>query len=150
MILASAITVITFQSCAQKGAKETPEKVKTAFAKKFPNATKVEWDKENETEWEAEFKLEGKEYSANFTTDGIWKETEFEIESSEIPVAVKKTLDSDFSDYEIEEAEMSETEKGIVYEFELEKGETEIEVAIDAEGNVVKKEVKEDEDDNED
>lgn len=51
---------------------EVPEAVKTAFSQKFPAAKKVSWDMESASEWEAEFKLEGNEYSANFLTDGTW------------------------------------------------------------------------------
>ncbi|MDD3624004.1 MAG: PepSY-like domain-containing protein [Proteiniphilum sp.] len=132
--------VASFTACAQKNT--APEKVLNAFTQKFPTAQKVKWDKENETEWEAEFKLMGEEYSANFTADGQWLETEYEIEKADIPANVKQTLDNEFAGYKIEEAEISETAKGKVYEFALEKGKTEMEVAISPDGQVVKKEVK--------
>lgn len=143
------LAVFSFSACGQN--KEVPAKIKTAFEQKFPTAQKVKWDKENETEWEAEFKMNGKEFSANFSSDGEWMETEYEIEKSEIPQIVKQTLDTEFAGYDIEEAEISETTDGKVYEFALEKDETEMEVAISPDGKVVKKEVKkeEDEEDNE-
>jgi hypothetical protein len=50
-----------------------PENIKTIFSQKFPKAKSVDWDKENATVWEAEFEMGGKEYSANFGTDGSWK-----------------------------------------------------------------------------
>ncbi|HZJ19858.1 MAG TPA: PepSY-like domain-containing protein [Pricia sp.] len=118
---------------------DAPKKVKDAFAKKFPTVKKVKWDKENETEWEAEFKMKGTEYSANFMEDGTWKETEHEIKKNAIPANVKTTLDTEFSGYKIGEAEISETSEGSVYEFELEKGEQAMEVAIDTNGKVAKK-----------
>ncbi|APU11630.1 PepSY-like domain-containing protein [Cellulophaga lytica] len=121
---------------------KAPQKVKDAFAKKFPTAKKVKWEKENTTEWEAEFKMNKVEYSANFLEDGTWKETEHEIDENDIPQNVKAALASSFPGYEMEEAEISETQNGTVYEFEIEKDETEIEVAIDANGKVVKQEVK--------
>lgn len=103
----------------------------------FPNAYKVAWEKENEMEWEAEFDQYGKEYSANFANDGSWLETEYELGTSDLPSAVQNTLDSEFSDYEIKEAELSETSEGVKFEFELEKGETEIEVTIHAAGLII-------------
>jgi uncharacterized membrane protein YkoI len=121
---------------------DAPQKVKEAFAKKFPTVKKVKWDKENETEWEAEFKMNGMEYSANFLENGTWKETEHEIKKSAIPANIKKVLDTEFEGYKIEESEISETSKESVYEFELEKGETMMEVAINKAGAVVKKEMK--------
>lgn len=45
-------TVFAFTS----GGNKAPQKVKDAFAEKFPTAKKVKWEKENEKEWEAEFK----------------------------------------------------------------------------------------------
>ena len=144
-LIVIAFLAISINACAQKV--NVTEKVKTAFEQKFPNAQKVKWSKENETEWEAEFRFKGEEYSANFTSDGVWKETEHEIETSAIPVNVKQTLDAEFAGYKIEEAEISETAEGSVYEFALEKDEQDMEVAISPEGMVKKKEViKEDED----
>ena len=138
MILMVLASTMAFTACGQKS--NVPAKVKTAFTEKFPNATKISWDKENAKEWEAEFKMNGKEYSANFDNNGNWKETEYEVEKSDIPSDVKSTLDSDFNGYKIEEAEISETESDKVYEFQLEKGKTNIEVAISPDGSIVKKE----------
>ena len=144
MILMVLASTMAFTACGQKS--NVPAKVKTAFAKKFPNAKKASWDKENAKEWEAEFKMNGKKYSANFDNNGNWKETEYRINKSDIPSAVKSTLDSDFNGYKIEEAEISETADGKVYEFELEKGKTDIEAAISPDGRIVKKEEKKEND----
>jgi hypothetical protein len=124
-------------SCAQS----TPSAVKSTFAKKFPNAKSVEWEKENDSEWEAEFKINEVEYSANFSNDGTWKETEHEIKESELPNAVKNTLDNQFGDYKVEEVELIETPEFSGYEIELEKGEETIELVIDNSGKVLKKKV---------
>lgn len=139
-LFAIAFAAISINACAQKTT--APENVVKAFAQKFPDAKSVKWDKENDTEWEAEFKLKGVEYSANYSTEGVWKETEHEIETSAIPANVKQTLDTEFAGYKIEEAEISETAEGSVYEFELEKDKTNMEVAVSPDGKVVKKEVK--------
>lgn len=144
-LLGTAFLFVSLTACSQKG-KNAPQEVQSAFAKKFPQAKNVKWDKENEKEWEAEFKLKSMEYSANFTTDGTWKETEHEIKSSEIPAKVKNTLDQSYAGYDIEESEISETSEGMVYEFELEKGESVMEVAISKAGEVVGKEIKKEND----
>jgi uncharacterized membrane protein YkoI len=124
-------------ACAQKN--EAPKAVTDAFAKIFPDATKVKWDKESDTEWEAEFKMNTVEYSANFEADGTWKETEHEINISEVPETVRSILMKDFADYKIKESEISETSDGLVYEFELKNGKVELEVAINKNGTVTKK-----------
>ncbi len=131
-------------------AQSTPTKVKEAFNAKFPNAKSVEWDKENDSEWEAEFKLNGIEYSANFSSNGNWKETEHEVKVSELPKAVVNTLSNEFSGYEIEDAEMVETPEFTGYEVEIEKGEETMEVVLDHSGKVIKKKVKEEDDEDED
>lgn len=142
-----AMIGMTAVSCGQSA----PAKVQEAFIAKFSNAEHVKWEKENSTEWEAEFKMDGKEYSANFSIDGEWKETEHEVKKSDLPVAVKSTLSSEFAGYEVEEAEMIETPKFKGYELELEKGDTTLEVVLDANGKVLKKkEEEEDDDDDED
>lgn len=147
-LVLSAILVCTMFAFTSSKIEEVPQKIKEAFAKKFPTAKKVKWDKESETEWEAEFKLNKIEYSANFILDGTWIETEHEISQKEVPAKVKNTLSINFPGYKIEETELSETINGKVYEFEIEKGETKMEVGIDASGKIVKHEIKKD--DNED
>lgn len=122
-------------------AKEVPADVKTAFSQKFPDASKVKWSMESETEWEAEFKMDGKEYSANFDTKGTWLETEYKVEMKDLPDAVKNTLKSEFEGYEIEEIEMVETADGKFYELEIEKDDKEMEILIDLNGKVIKKEL---------
>ncbi len=145
LILVSMIfAVFSFSACGQK--ENVPAKVKTAFLQKFPHATNISWDKENTTEWEAEFKMAGKQYSANFDTEGNWKETEYKMNESELPNTVKNTLKSKFAGYDIEGAEVSETPEGTVYELKLENDETDMEVAINNKGKVVKKEVKKEKD----
>ncbi|MCF8462169.1 MAG: PepSY-like domain-containing protein [Flavobacteriales bacterium] len=144
MVIALAMAAISTAACGQKKESEiAPKAVEASFQKKFPNAQKVKWEKENDSEWEAEFKLDGKEYSANFSADGTWKETEHEIAKSEIPAAVQNALNTEFAGYKIEESEISETAEGTVYEFELEKGESDLEVTVDANGKILKKEVEE-------
>lgn len=120
--------------------KDVPKVVKDAFAKKFPNAKSVSWDQENASEWEAEFKMDGAEYSANFTNDGAWKETEHEVKQNDVPQNVMASLKKEFPGYGIKESEISETAEGMVYEFEINKSGKTMEVAIDKNGQIVKKE----------
>lgn len=148
MILIVLVSTMALTACGQK--ENVPEKVKTAFDQKFPNAKKIRWDKENASEWEAEFKINGVEYSANFKSDGTWMETEYEIEESELPAAVKQTLDNEFASYEIEEVEISETREGKVFELQMEKDDTDVDVAISPVGKVLKKEAKEEGDEDND
>jgi hypothetical protein len=135
-------------SCAQDVA---PKVVSDAFTAKFPKAKSVKWEKENDKEWEAEFKLDGKEFSANFLNNGEWIETEHEIKKSELPEAVTASIKANFADHKIDEAEKSEKKEGTFYEVILEKGDHEMEVVFDATGKVIsKKEHSEDDEDEDD
>ncbi len=149
ILLIAAFTTVSLTASAQKSM-DVSTKVKTAFTQMFPTATHIKWDKESKSEWEAEFKMAGKEYSANFDMDGNWKETEYEISSTAIPTVVRITLDKEFAGYKIKESEISETAKGKVYEFALKNGYKTVEAVIAPNGKVLNKEVKneKDEEDN--
>lgn len=151
VLILSATLLFSFSACGQSG-NDVPAQVKSAFALKFPKATNVKWGRENEKEWEAEFKNDGRSYSANFDNSGTWMETEYRINLSEIPVQVKATLDKEASGSKIKVSELSETKDGKFYEFVIGKGEGKAELVIDSTGNVVKNEKlkKEDENDDED
>ncbi|SFB52481.1 PepSY-like domain-containing protein [Algoriphagus aquimarinus] len=147
-ILSIGVLLSTGACAQEQSGEEVPEAVKAAFSQKFPTAKKVSWDMESATEWEAEFKLEGNEYSANFLADGTWQETEHEIKKADIPEAIKQTLAQDFAGFKIEEAEISEKADGSVYELAVEKGEEEWELVFDINGKLIeKKAIEEDDED---
>lgn len=137
-LLSTGLILTSIMACAQKNM--APRLVTDAFAKKFTSATSVKWDKESKTEWEAEFKMNGTEYSANFEADGTWKETEHEVNMAEVPEVVKTALMKEYGDYKVKESEISETASGMVYEFEIKKGDSKMEIAIDTKGTIKKKE----------
>ncbi len=140
LLLVSAFaTLVSINVCGQAD-KDLPAVVKSAFTQKFPSSTSVKWGKEGDNEWEAEFKMGGKEYSANFDNKGQWLETEYEISESEIPTAVKASLDKQFASFKISESEISETVKGKFYEFEIKNGAEKKEVSIDMSGTIIKTE----------
>ncbi len=131
---------------------EVPQAVKDAFLAKFPAAEHVEWEVESDGEYEAEFKWQKKEMSANFRSDGTWLETEVEIKERDLPAYVKATLASEFAGYKVEEACQVETaDIAVAYEVDLKRNsdKTRLEALIDADGNVVKKESMESKDDDE-
>ena len=139
VLIISALLLISFSAYGQSE-KNVPANVATAFSQKFPDASKVKWGKEGDKEWEAEFKMNEKDYSANFDNAGAWKETEYGITAKEIPAAVKATLDKEFDGYKAAKSEVSETQEGKIFEFALSKGTEKLEAAIDASGKVLSKE----------
>ena len=128
-------------ACAQKiSADKVPAAVTSAFKAKFPNATKTSWELENANEYEAGFKLNGEEVSANFDNTGKWLETETEIKVSALPAAVQAALTKDFAGFKIEEASKIDSAKnGNCYEAEIEKGEETFDVLFAPDGKMLSK-----------
>ncbi|WP_027392800.1 PepSY-like domain-containing protein [Aquimarina latercula] len=142
VLITSLVTAISSVSCHTKVV--VPAKVKDTFAQRFPDVKPILWEKEDEKEWEVNFKIDGVKHSANFLEDGTWKETEYEISKKDLPEFILQSLKANFEDFEIEEVEISETKTGKAYEIEIEVGEEKLEVLLDMKGTIIKKEVKED------
>ena len=148
LLLFAMLTFGILSTSSAQGKKTAPAAVETAFKAKFANAQKVKWEMEAENEWEAEFKMNGQEMSANFKADGTWLETEMEIKTADLPQAVKDAVNAQFAGYEMEEASKVETpEMAVAYEVELEKGETTIEALFGADGALISQENESEEED---
>jgi hypothetical protein len=118
---------------------DVPKNVKAAFAKKFPTATNVKWDKENAHEYEAGFKLDGKNYSANYSTDGVWLETESTVEFASLPEKVQQAFKANFKNAIIHAAAKIENSKAeIKYEIEYKIGKKTKEVLYGEDGSITK------------
>jgi hypothetical protein len=136
-ILIALFSVIFFSACSQKN---PPESVKKEFSQKFADAKSVKWDSEEANEWEAEFKINGKEMSACFDNTGKWLETEAEVSDKELPSAVTNTLKSEFPGFKAGEASTIEDPEMKGFEIALKNKEKEIAVIIGSDGTVLKKE----------
>lgn len=138
IIVLFAAVLLSHTACAQKiSADQIPASVISSFKTRFPGVTDVRWEKEL-SEYEANFKMNGNEISANFDANGKWLETEIEIKVSELPVAVQSAIHTYFSGYEIEEASKVESLRhGNCYEAEIEKGEETLDVLFSADGKLI-------------
>lgn len=137
-IIFVGLALLMVCACAREKKMNVPEAVKKTFAAQFPNATKVEWGLEKPGEFEAEFKLNKAEMSANFDEKGTLLETESEIKESELPQAVKATLAKDFVGYKIDEI-LKAVAKGITsFEMSAEKDKKEFVLEFDSDGKLLK------------
>ena len=126
---------------AQKPKEEAPAAAKSAFAAKYPAAQKVKWSVEKPGEFEVEFTLNKVESSALFDASGKFLESEAEVSKTELPAAVKATIEKDFAGYKLDEIEKSTDGKGaITFEMEAVKGKDKLAISFDAAGKLLSKE----------
>jgi uncharacterized protein YxeA len=105
ILCALAITVLTGIATAQDlKSKDVPVAVKEALAKKYPNATKVSWEKEKgnyEANWGGK---SGEDTSVQFTPAGAFVEEVDAIAVSQLPVAVAPYVKTHYHGAKIKEA----------------------------------------------
>ncbi len=147
------IFVLSMSVSAQKEAKamKTPKSVTDAFAKLYPKATDVKWEKEGDEEFEANFKDNGTEISVVMDDDGKLQETETVISISDLPKSVAPYIEKKYAGYTVIGAAKIVNAKGTVtYEAEIKKEEIKKEVIFNQNGKpVVKKHLKKEEDEKE-
>ncbi len=93
---------------------KVPDKVKTAFDGKFPNAVVSKWEADDD-EYSAEFSKDSINYYATFDEDGKWIETGVMTAFDSLPDAIKKSVKDKYKDEEIKCAYRIEGFKGLVY-----------------------------------
>lgn len=151
MLLITLVLGFSFSCISQI---EVPANIQDGFSKKFPTAKKVKWEKENDSEFEASFKMDGKTMSANFDNNGNWLETEWEIKLIELPEAVKTAVAQQYPGFEIDEAEYLESPDFTGYEMEIEKSEgkqeVEKEIQVSKDGQTIKELAKESDEEDKD
>ncbi len=112
---------------------KVPEAVLHAFQSRFPAAREVNWEIENKTAYEAEFKLNGIEWSVSFDATGKWLETETEVRLTDLPAPVQTALQGK----KVKEMTRIERADGsMVYEAEVKRKD----LLFDAMGNLLAEE----------
>jgi uncharacterized membrane protein YkoI len=119
--------------------KDLPVAVKTAFNTKFPGAANVKWGKENAKEYEAEFKFNNNDVSANFLTTGEWVETETVLAAADIPATITSAIKMKYPGASITKGEKLEKPGDkILYEVFIKTNGKTKEVELNADGSFVK------------
>jgi len=119
---------------------QVPEIVNSSFLKKYPDAANIKWQQESETEWEANYKWNGKFYSSNYSTNGAWLETESPITFVALPEKVKTAFNAEHKAEKVKSVMIIETAAGQTkYEIEVRKGVRPTEYFYSADGVVIKK-----------
>ena len=139
LLLATLFLGFTLQSCSDDDDSMGNTVVESAFAAKYPNATRVEWEVKG-TYYVADFWLNNQEQEAWFSWDGDWYYTETDITFAQLPEAVKTAFNqSEYATWHIDDVDMLDR-KGmdIIYVIEVEKGNQEYDLYYTADGVLVK------------
>jgi hypothetical protein len=123
-----------------KDQNKVPQAVQTSFKKKYPGENDPDWKQDDHGYWESHFKIDGEKYRADYNADGSWVETENDIKAENLPDAIKKVIEKEYSDREITEVERVESAKyGLFYDVEFkQKGKNE-DVMFREDGSIIKK-----------
>ena len=123
LVLISLCTVlICFSVNAQKAADtKVPAILKTSFAKLYPKATDVKWEKEGGN-WEVALKSNGKEMTVVMDPKGKVTEVEAPIKITELPAALTKYVAKKFKGKPILSADKITAGTKVTYEVVVQKG----------------------------
>jgi len=128
MVLLTFCLGASLTACAQKT--PPPAAAVATFNQMFKNVEELQWEKEKNGEWEAEFEQNEVEMSANFSADGKWMETETEIKFAELPAPVQAALKGKKVK---ETAKIQKSDGTTVYEAEVKRKD----MIFDASGNLL-------------
>lgn len=129
------LATVAMFSASAKAQSNIPAAVKASFTKSYPTVKNIHWDKEK-SDYEAGFKLNGKDISVLLDQQGNILETETGIDIKNLPSNVYVYLKSKFGTaYKINEAAMTVKADGTkVYEAEV-KG---LDYLFDTSGKFIK------------
>jgi hypothetical protein len=131
-LLASILSFTSFADLV------VPETVDDAFRQKYPNAPEPTWEVDTNGSYEANYKINGVKYRADFTKEGIWSETENNIDFNELPPDVRSAYLLKYSSEDFRDAEaVDSATQGIFYEIEIVSGTSKIDVMFDKKGQII-------------
>lgn len=119
-----------------------PKAVIDAFEKAYPKAKGLTYEEEmfeGKKVYEVEYKKNGKEFGFKYSADGVLLQKEEEIDIKALPDSIVQAILSAHPDAAIKEAEKKMKPDGTVttYEVEIETAGKEIELELDAGGNIL-------------
>ncbi|MBN1559684.1 PepSY-like domain-containing protein [candidate division KSB1 bacterium] len=119
---------------------DLPAPVLSAFQKAYPNAKIKEAAKEEE-DGQVVYEIESEDGKQKrdilYAADGTLIELEEAMPFGELPAAVKKAVTEKYPDAKVEKAEKLTKGSTIQYEVSLEDGDQDVEVVLDAQGNII-------------
>ncbi|MCM1030554.1 MAG: PepSY-like domain-containing protein [Oscillibacter sp.] len=140
LLLAVILGSLSLFACSDDDDYTPDETVQTAFEAKYPNATRVSWEKKGIYRV-AEFRINNQEIHAWFDNSGEWFMTKTELETiNALPAKVQKAFnDSEYATWKVDDVDKVERpESEPVYVIEVEQGKKEIDLYYSEEGILIK------------
>lgn len=143
-ILTIALTVTAAMSCEKYEDGKPSKDVRAEFSKMYPDAWDVEWERYGGGDWVVSFETgrrpDGTDHKAFYDKNGNWIQTITDVLLSDVPQNIKNYLqESEYghAQFEDNDAEFFETQDGSdFYRFDLMMGGRDIEVDVNADGEV--------------
>lgn len=119
LILAVAIG---FTACEDDDLQNSdiPSVVLNEFAEQFPNATGVEWEK-NQNLYQAEFHIESVEHEAIVNPEGSVLRYKFDLAYEELPEVVQTSITFNFDNAKVDEVEVLQILEDTYYQVEFDE-----------------------------
>lgn len=134
-----AIAGTTMSSCDDNDNWSPEQQITSAFETLYPNATRVEWDRERDY-FVADFMSDNLYREAWFNTTGQWMLTETDIHPADLPKAIQDSFNaSEYKEWRIEDADLLERpELEDIYVLDIERGEQELDLHYLANGTLLR------------
>ncbi|WP_299821416.1 SdiA-regulated domain-containing protein [uncultured Pontibacter sp.] len=115
---------------------QVPENIKVRFAEMYPSVKNVDWDLEN-TLYEADFKINGREREVLLDTTGALVQVSEEIDKADLPEAILARMAKEYGNYNVEEVHRVQRDKQRSYVVELQRRTKEVLITFDEAGNLL-------------
>lgn len=132
------ISILFFAANVFAQEAKVPNQVKAKFKALYPNAENVKWDVED-ADFEVNFEADDVETSLLFDSKANIVEVETELKEADLPSAVKSSVENNFKGWKLGEAAKIVRDGKTTYEAQLEKGEKKMDAIFTADGKLVKK-----------
>ena len=137
LVLILGLAMMT-ESCAYSQDDQQLQKAQDAFSEKYPEAKDVEWERDSNGNYEAQFELESTKLRADFDKSGNWIETEQSIEFDDLPKNIQQLVEAKYKKEGIVEIEkVNHHQKGNFYDVEFKAPGKNKDVEISEAGEII-------------
>ena len=133
LLLVFSTAMVTAQDLKDS---DVPQKISNVFAKEYPQAQKVEWERKMDL-YKVEFYNDNMEHEVYYSPSGKVVKKERDIMESGLPQSVRDAIKSKYSGYHIDDVEEHWENKGTMYLVELKNGSEEWKITYDSNGKVL-------------